>query len=145
MMLKNTYLVIRETTAPSVVLMTADEADGWRTRHAMALASARPSAWLDATRMQFGHTDVHAVIPCWLPDAMAQIAMEYQGPQATAVKGLAAAIALGRPWSQGRDYGQADDSGKSDGGQPVRPRPRSPKGPAPLGGVFAQVGAQGAA
>lgn len=141
MNLKGLYLIVRETAGPSAVLLTAAQSDGFR--EAARIAGDKASAQRDALRLAFGATDIAHCVPCWHGDILEDFALTYDGPHAPAARGLAAAIALGRPWSQGRDLGETDSGGGSrDGGQPAKPRPRAPKGGSPVGGVFAALGAQ---
>lgn len=68
-----------------------------------------------------------AAIPAWSEQAMLAIAEGYSGPYSAEVRGIAAAIALGVPFSKDGD----DDSEHNGGGSPAH---LIPAGPTPYSG-----------
>ena len=90
-----------------------------------SVAESTPNGMREVYRLTFGMPDADTAIPAWSVEALTMIAQGYVGQHQTAVRGLAAAIALGRPFS--RDKGGKPDKG-SDGGTRVKPE-TPPKGP----------------
>jgi hypothetical protein len=74
----------------------------------------------------FGMTRSDTVLPAWSAEAMSLIAQHYSGAHAVELRGLCAAIALGRPF--GQDARRKSD--ESDGGERATPtpKPKAPKG-----------------
>lgn len=95
-------------------------------------------------RAQFG-TDGRYALPAWSAECMADIAQHYDGDDADIVRGMAAALALGR--SLARDAAPtAPEAPRSTGGpsggqkaRPVKPAPAAPSAP---GGFFSALGAR---
>jgi hypothetical protein len=74
----------------------------------------------------FGH-GIDQRIPAWIDEVTELMATSYEGPHQIAIRGLCAAIRLGKP------YGGTDHKDGS-GGSPdrIKPRPKGPRGPAPV-------------
>jgi len=122
-----TYLVCGGDDAPQLHLLSADECRTLLERDDLIRTDA---GRVQAMRLAFR---MHAryALPAWRVQCMEAIATQYTGPHETAVRGMAAALALGLD-----PHGKRGTEGPSDGGTPVKPAPRKPKPAAPAGGFF---------
>lgn len=110
--------------APQVHLLSAQSQEAFGTARAMAESSSNPEMYVRQVFAQFfSMPDADTAIPAWSRDALVLIAQGYEGPHQTEVRGLAAAIALDRPFSR-----DTRGNGSQDGGTPVTPN-KPPKGP----------------
>lgn len=121
-----TYLVFGPDLAPQVHMLSALGQSNYAEADRIARNTSDPDRYLmDVYRATFGSRDVRSVVPAWSRDAMQLIATQYEGAHQLAVRGIAAAIALGRPWT--RDVPKTD----TDGGGARVPVDNPPKGPKP--------------
>jgi hypothetical protein len=121
-----TYLVFGPELAPQVHMLSALGQANYSEADRIARSTSDPDRYLmDVYRATFGSRDVRSVVPAWSRDAMQLIATQYEGAHQLVVRGIAAAIALGRPWT--RDVPPKTDT---DGGTRV-PVDNPPKGPKP--------------
>jgi hypothetical protein len=70
-------------------------------------------------------TGMDTAIPAWSAGAMELIALNYEGPHQVRVRGLCAAILLGKPYG-GPEPGDGPQGGSKDR---VPDQPKSPRGP----------------
>lgn len=121
-----TYLVFGPMHAPTVHVVTKSEQESYWQRLAM-LPGLRDQEAALRTAMSVAFNAPNAVyaLPAWSVECMTEIAQAYDGPHKAAVRGIAAAIALGRPFAQ--DEKRNTDNG-DEGGHKV---PRKPRGPKP--------------
>lgn len=124
-----TYLCFGPERPPFVVILSIGEASQWSQTQALKACRRNPEALQQAREQTFGK-GVESSLPAWSSDCMETIALGYEGPHQVTVRGLAAALALGQPIGNGRDYSERNDL---DGGVPAVPKPE-PKKPMP-GGV----------
>lgn len=124
-----TYLVFGPMHAPEVHIVSKSDQESYWERLRMADGMQdKEAAVRFAMKAAFKAPDATYALPAWSIECMQTIATEYQGPHMIAVRGIAAAIALGRPFGQdARDKGGKDQ----DGGERVEPKPKAPKPSSP--------------
>jgi hypothetical protein len=119
--------------APQVHLLDARQQVTFMTARQMAADSSNPELYTrQAFKQFFRMPDADTAIPAWSREALELIATGYEGPHKVAVRGLAAAIALGRTFSRDKAPKDSDDSG----GTKVTANDPKPKSPAPSGRAF---------
>lgn len=117
------YLVFGPMHEPTVHVVTKEGQETYWSR--MKIADGSERAMREVMRITFNAPDATYALPAWSQGCMETIAQEYEGPHKIAVRGIAAAIALGKPFS--KDVNPDTDTGPK-GGDKV---PRNPKGPKP--------------
>lgn len=141
LVVNGTFLVCGGTDDPALHILTPEQvADHYRRD---TLASERGTSRRLVNRYAFG-VDALYSFPAWSRDCMLWVAQYYEGADATLVRGMAAAIALGRtdatpvgaPSERATVAPSAPASGKPRGGRPVRPVSPSPAPATPGGGFF---------
>jgi hypothetical protein len=110
---------IEEGAAPQVHLLGGPALEYFQSQHVMT------AKLLEYT---FGIMRADSAIPAWSEAAMLLIAGQYSGQHETELRGLCAAIALGRPF--GQDAKRKPDGSDTEGGIKVEaPKPpKTPKG-----------------
>jgi hypothetical protein len=135
------YLVFGPTSAPAVHLLSADEHKAYQQRYSIALKHGSARVWREVYRLVFNQPEATVALPAYSLDCMLDTAQNYQGPFQVEVRGIAAAIALGKPFA--KDQGENPAPGPSDdGGGPKVPRKPLPKGkpPSALANLLQQTG-----
>lgn len=127
------FVVFGPERAPEVHLLAAGAlAAFWQATKVARTENGRAQAYART----FG-TGATVALPAWSPDCMAEIAETYAGPHAVAVRGLCAAVLLGRPFGGDASTSQDDDGGgEKVPRRPVKPRPSRPSA-AKLPALFA--------
>lgn len=110
----NTFVIFGSETPPAVKLLSDSAKRLFDDRYRVASDSSK------AVAATFGHGYEYA-LPAWSKECMERIALEYVGPFQRELRGLCAAIALGRPFNP--------DTG--DGGDQVEQKPVKPRKPSP--------------
>lgn len=126
------FLVCGGTDAPALHFISAAEKEALYQRQSIASTA---NGMRQALRLHFGMDALYA-LPAWRTDCMQTVALEYDGPDAVAVRGMAAALALGMD-----PHGKPDGKPGNDGGAPVKPAPRKPKPAGGAGGFFDTISA----
>jgi hypothetical protein len=124
MKLANCFVVFGEAMPPQVHLLTESARGLMDDRLRIADSERKRHAAYAAT---FG-TGAQFALPAWSDDCMAAVAQHYTGPHQEQLRGLCAAIALGKPYGPN----EPGDERPSDGGTKV---PRRPTKPRPTGGA----------
>lgn len=110
----NAFVIFGSETPPAVKLLSDSAKRLFDDR--CSVASDRSKA----VAASFGYGYEYA-LPAWSKECMERIALEYVGPFQRELRGLCAAIALGRPFNP--------DTG--DGGDRVEQKPVKPRKPSP--------------
>lgn len=113
----NTFVVFGPEAPPIVKLLSESQAKLYRDREALRFIDR--AKIIAAT---FGSGYAYA-LPAWSKDCMEIIALNYTGPWERELKGICAAIALGKPYGSGSDEGGTTITQK-----PIKPTPRGPVG-----------------
>ena len=124
MKLYNCFVVVGEAMPPQVHLLSDSARSLMDDRLRIADSDRKRHAAYAAT---FGQ-GAQVALPAWSSDCMAAVAQHYTGPHQVALRGLCAAIALGKPYG----FDDSGDDRPSDGGEKVPRRPRKPR---PTGGA----------
>lgn len=126
MLPRGSFLVFGPTAHPTVHLLGVDELERYWARCKIVDKHGSASALQLNMKVTFGQPNAIYALPAWSPEAMSQTATQYDGPYKVEVRGIAAAIALGKPFTKDADAPSDDGSG----GEKV-PRPGKPKGKGP--------------
>lgn len=122
------FLLFGPELPPCVVAITDTQKARLDAQLAVASKHGKASLRHDAYRLVFG-VPAHWAVPCWKREAMEAIATEYVGEFQDKVRGLAACIALGKPYG-GPESGETQGKGKRDDrGQRARLEPVKPRKP----------------
>lgn len=122
------YLAFGPDVAPQVHLLSASTQAGYQEAVVFAQRSSDPDKYVgDVHARYFGNRGLTSIVPAWSRDAMQLIATEYVGAWQTEVRGLAAAIALGRTFS--RDTAPKGGHDSEGGTKVPADTPKPPKGP----------------
>jgi hypothetical protein len=117
MKIQNCFVVFGEDIAPQVHLLT-------ETARKLLDDRLRVVDPHKAYALTFGQ-GIQVALPAWSEACMIEIAENYTGPHATQLKGLCAAIALGKPYGPDTE-GRPTDGGDKVPRRPVKPKPSSP-------------------
>lgn len=129
MTINGTFIVWGDSCAPQVHMLTKEQSRGLAER--VALTHGDERQMMQVMRLTFGPEADGAMVAYAAhdPNQLEWLALNYQGPYQTDVKGIAAALALGQP--VGGDAKGKPDSGPDNGSRDrITPRPKPPKGPA---------------
>lgn len=136
------FVVCGGADAPSLHFLSPAEQAAHYERDRLAWT---PNGKRQALRLTFGVDALYA-LPAWSADCMTFMATRYTGDDADAVRGMCAALALGRSLIR-PDVADvpatskpAAMTGGPSGGRTVRPVKPAPTAPASPGGFFAGVG-----
>jgi hypothetical protein len=139
MLPNGSFLVFGPTSAPQIHILTASEDKAYQQRYSIATKHSSARVWREVYRLVFNQPEATCALPCWSLDCMLDTAQNYQGPFQVEVRGIAAAIALGKPFSKDN----TDQAPKSDDDSgPKVPRRPAPKGkpPSALANLLQQTG-----
>lgn len=125
------FLVFGPTSAPAVHLLSADEHKAYQQRYSIATKHSTARVWREVYRITFNQPEATVALPAYSLDCMLDTAQNYQGPFQVEVRGIAAAIALGKPFSKDSTTGEDLPKGPADDGGPKVPRKPAPKGKPP--------------
>lgn len=131
MLPKGSFLVFGPEAAPTVHLLSEQETQLYYDRDSL-VDSAKGRR--EVMRVTFNQPMATTALPAWSNAAMLD-ATHYEGPFQTEVRGIAAAIALGKPFSKDQPNGRDDGSGGSK--VPRKPKPTG-KGPSALQQLMSQ-------
>lgn len=131
MLPKGSFLVFGPTAQPSVHILTEEAMVQYFERR--RLVELRESAKMlrDCMRVTFGQPDATYALPAWSHDAMMAVASDYTGPFQVELRGIAAAIVLGKPFTKDNPPGKAVDDSAGGEKVPRKPAPKD-KGPSAL-------------
>lgn len=132
------FLVFGPESAPAVHLLSEDEHKQFQARMSIAIKRSTASAYREVYAKTFQQQGAMYALPCSIYECMLSAATSYEGPYKTEVRGIAAAIALGKPFS--KDSPQIDPK-DLDGGTkvPRKPKPQG-KPPSALSQLLTQTG-----
>lgn len=123
-----TFLVVGENP-PQVHMLTRDEITLFYERCRISAQAVNSEAAMAQTfKLTFGVVGKYA-LPGWVPECMEGVATKYDGPHQTAVRGIAACLATGLPYT--RDSDNTGKGGPPQGGERVPIRPDKPLGGQP--------------
>lgn len=130
------FVCFGQTVAPFLVVLTKGQHDGLRSMQELHIRRGhweqkRPDVYASV----FG-AGVQAALPATSIECMEQIALEYVGPHQVDVRGMCAAIAMGR--SVGKDGAAGSDkpAGEPAPLQPVKPKKPTPSASRPMNELF---------
>jgi hypothetical protein len=108
--------------APQVHMLVDKEMAAFQDGRAIAENSSNPELYMQQTFRQFFRMpDADTAIPAWSREALVMIAQGYEGAHQIAVRGIAAAIALDRPYSRDKDP-KSDGDGGTKVADPIPPK-----------------------
>lgn len=131
-MLAGTYMVWGEGLSPQVHVLTAEQSAAFAERSRI-IGGPDSKHWEQCLRLTFGAGVDGAVMayPCSGP-GLEWLALSYEGPHQSEVRGIAAALALGQPIGGDAKRKPASGPDNGAGGVPAKPsKPKAPKGGAP--------------
>jgi hypothetical protein len=136
-----TYLVCGGSDAPSLHVLTPAQREAMHARDAIAGDGPRSRALV--LRYTFG-VDAQYALPAWDADCLSGIALGYTGHDQAIVRGMAAALAVGRAL-RAADEPQPSApvpppaNPTASGGRKARPVPVAPQPAGPAGGFFGSL------
>lgn len=131
MKITGSFVIFGSARAPGIALLTKDGLEAFYDGLRIARDRARDpeAARLLVLSQAFGR-GVEIALPAWSQECMEKIAQEYAGPFQVEVRGMCAAIALGRPTNNAPDLTEKRDpeGGEKEPRRPVKPRKGGPSG-----------------
>lgn len=128
MLPKGSFLVFGPTSQPAVHLLTEAEMGEYFERRRLVELRESARGLRECMRLTFGAPDAVYALPAWSQDAMLSVASAYEGPFQVELRGIAAAIVLGKPFTKEKTAGDDLDGGTK---VPRKPKPTG-KGPSAL-------------